>query len=241
MPTRIARLHHSRMSRAQRAAAAAVAALWDGMSAVDQATIARFAAEAGELVASARGTVVSQTDGYFASYLQAVGVPAEPMGLDPADYTRPVEDFEVYMRPHQRVYRLRDDGVDPAAARVQGRVYAAGLAATDVQLASRGAAHTWTSTHPSIQGYRRVPEVDACDFCALVATRVYQKRDLLEIHPHCRCSVAPMTRDHDPGAGMSPDEVELSDGDVTTVEHGELGPVLWDPGHEFTGPGDIAA
>jgi hypothetical protein len=54
------------------------------------------------------------------------------------------------------------------------------------------------------KGWARVPEPDACSFCAMLATRgaVYKSRASAEFeaHPNCRCNVEPVFNAYEPTA-----------------------------------------
>jgi hypothetical protein len=54
------------------------------------------------------------------------------------------------------------------------------------------------------KGWARVPEPDACSFCALLSTRgaVYKTRESasFEAHPNCRCNVEPLFNAYEPSA-----------------------------------------
>jgi hypothetical protein len=97
---------------------------------------------------------------------------------------------------------------------------------------------------PKITGYRRVihPELSrtgTCGLCIAAADRIYHVAELLPIHAHCKCTIAAVTENHDPG-----DDVNQADfkalykaaGGTSAAhlkrtryqidDHGELGPVL---------------
>lgn len=48
-------------------------------------------------------------------------------------------------------------------------------------------------------GYRRVLTGRSCVFCAAAATKVYRRGDLMPLHAHCDCGVAPIYGTGDPG------------------------------------------
>ncbi|WP_048890665.1 hypothetical protein [Mycobacterium heckeshornense] len=97
---------------------------------------------------------------------------------------------------------------------------------------------------PRIVGYRRVihPELSksgTCGMCIAASDRVYKVSELLPIHDHCHCTIAPVTEDHDPGGALNGLDLkqlyEHAGGNTvahlkrtryTIDEHGELGPVL---------------
>lgn|GEM_PF-6385186 len=95
-----------------------------------------------------------------------------------------------------------------------------------------------------VTGFRRVihPELSrggTCGLCIAASDRIYHVHELLPIHDHCNCTIAPVTEDHDPGAALN--DLDLSkfyeDAGGNTAahlkrtrykidDHGELGAVL---------------
>lgn len=97
---------------------------------------------------------------------------------------------------------------------------------------------------PKVLGYRRLihPEMSrggTCGLCIAAADRIYHAKKLRPIHALCKCTISPVTADHDPAD-------ELNQADLTQLykdaggtsaaalkrtrykvdEHGELGAVL---------------
>lgn len=54
-----------------------------------------------------------------------------------------------------------------------------------------------------IVGYRRVLTGRSCMFCAAAATRIYSRGDLMPLHAHCDCSVAPVLLGSDPAFDLN--------------------------------------
>lgn len=50
-----------------------------------------------------------------------------------------------------------------------------------------------------VVGYRRVLTGRSCMLCAAAATRIYRRGDLMPLHAHCDCAVAPVYSSSDPG------------------------------------------
>lgn len=118
---------------------------------------------------------------------------------------------------------------------------------TGVQTAMRSASQEAFS-QTNIVGYRRVLTGLSCGRCAAASTKRYHKADLLPIHAHCDCSIAPIVGDSDPGAvinsellgrlkGETPDywnarhfkvteDGQIVPPPVRVVQDAELGPVL---------------
>ncbi len=120
-----------------------------------------------------------------------------------------------------------------------------------------------------IIGWERVLDPDACAYCATASTQRYKSANLAPIHANCQCGIAPVFAENDraikdfnrqvlanikdANAGADRPYWEARhfrvDGDTGEVilpevavhEHGELGAVISDAAHDFTGPADIAA
>lgn len=177
---------------------------------------------------------------------------------------------EVYARPVVTARKAIAEGRSLVEALAAGRARATSTAATDVALAHRAAAVAVMAGDDRVVGYRRVLTGRSCALCATASTQRYHRHTLAPIHAHCDCRVAPLVGDQDPGQvinddlldrlreaggsrywrqrGVTVDEhghlVVGDDGrrlEVATKEHGELGPVLVDRDHHFSGEGDLAA
>lgn len=120
-----------------------------------------------------------------------------------------------------------------------------------------------------IIGWERVIDPDACAFCATASTQRYKSANLDPLHANCQCGIAPVFRENDrairdfnrqvlrnikdANAGQSGNywqarhfRVDGQTGEVilpevAVHEHGELGAVLADAAHDFTGPAQIPA
>lgn len=95
-----------------------------------------------------------------------------------------------------------------------------------------------------VYGYRRVihPELSSggvCGLCIAAASRRYYIRELKPIHGRCKCTIAPITDEHDIGDLMNQDDLDvLYDAAGSTrgkdlkrtryaiEHHSELGPIL---------------
>lgn len=128
-----------------------------------------------------------------------------------------------------------------------------------------------TAAPASVPGYRRVLQgPENCALCVVASTQRYRSAQLMPIHPGCDCTVAPLPPGTD-GRVIDPsrlDEVTslleqqgvaygdrralantkltvrvnaASPDDVTTVLHGEIGPVLAVRQHRHTGASDLPA
>lgn len=113
----------------------------------------------------------------------------------------------------------------------------------DVRLADRTAADDFLA-EAGIKTYRRVihPEWSVggtCGMCIAASDRIYNVGELLPIHDNCKCTVAAISDDDDPGyrlnrrdldamyeAAGGKDRASLKRTRYKIDEHGELGPVL---------------
>lgn len=134
---------------------------------------------------------------------------------------------------------------------------------TQVDTFLRGADSSWTpgrnyagraSRRAYLFAYRRVirPELskgNVCALCIVASDRTYYRGDLLPLHTGCHCEVMLVTKASDPGERMNREELDAIYGEAggtdykslratkyVVHEHGELGPVLRNADHAFTGP-----
>lgn len=156
-------------------------------------------------------------------------------------------------------------GISPQDAALEGLRRAVAVADTDVMLAERAQVQRFlTQRKPTgVVGYRRVlhPELGGggppCGLCVVAATRIYHIEDLMPIHARCRCSVAVVTKELDPGLKLNDDDLktllstvysaaggntrnQLKTVRVEIAEHGELGPILVNADQNFRGPDEYA-
>lgn len=178
----------------------------------------------------------------------------------------PMPAEQVYGRIPQHVrFAQVARGMSPEQAVLEGLRRAMTVADTDVMLADRAQAQKFFSTRrPSgVIGYRRVihPELGSgappCGLCVVAATRMYHIEELMPIHARCRCTVAAVTREADPGLQLNDDDLKqvldtvyeaaggttrerLKTVRVEYVEHGELGPMMVSASQNFRGPDEFA-
>lgn len=144
-------------------------------------------------------------------------------------YARPVVDVRRELARGRRIDRARE------AARQRALV----LADTDAALAHRFAAAS-AFEQLGFTTYRRVPTGRSCDLCRTAAEQRYNVAQLLPIHPHCDCRVLPeYSAVRVPQRELPKVPPPSAPADPVVREHGELGPVLVDRAHAFTGPGDL--
>lgn len=169
---------------------------------------------------------------------------------------------EVYGRiPDSIRFATVAKGKAEQQARVEGLRRAMAAADTDVMLAERAQIQRFlTERKPAgVRGYRRIlhPELGSggppCGLCVVASDRVYHIEELMPIHARCRCSVAVLTADSDPGQTLNDEDLariyraaggntrnQLKTVRVLYAEHGELGPVLVNATQNFRGPDDFA-
>jgi hypothetical protein len=165
--------------------------------------------------------------------------------------------------PYERLisfyrYQISQGAPSPDAfAKVLQR--AATVVDTDLSLAHRAQATRFMTTRQVRSGYRRVlrPELGGkgppCGLCVVAADRVYTLRELMPLHPGCRCGVVAVGESADPGFSINAADLKrvyaqaggntaelLRQIRVQVSEHGELGPVLINADQHFRDPRDVA-
>ncbi|MGW2666228.1 hypothetical protein ACWCW7_35195 [Nocardia tengchongensis] len=146
----------------------------------------------------------------------------------------------------------RSTGADHATANAAAEQRIEGLVDTNVMLAQRLAEQqTLTKVadlDQKVIGYRRVfhPELSkggTCGLCIAASDRIYTLAELKPIHARCKCTIAPVTEDHDPGHRINEDDLKMLYKHAGTTsgrtqghnlkrtryvieQHQELGPVL---------------
>lgn len=227
---------------------AAVERAWRQLAGPEKDRAAEFIAAAVVAVEAGQQATVELVDAYMAAYLTEVtGEGVGPLGLaaellSGAATRAGVDPASVYERPVITLRRLLSEGVGYATAFDQAAGRATSTASTDVVLAHRAAA-TEVMSARNIAGYRRVLTGASCRLCATASTQRYHGGNLMPIHSHCDCRIAPIVGTEDPGRVINRpmlDALKAQPGLRTAVhEHGELGPVLTDRADHFTGPSQI--
>lgn len=225
MPSALARAHILAGERLRRIAAQAVGAAWQGLAAYNEENVPEFLAAAVPVVVAAQRQSVSLTEAYLA---RSIG--RRPVGVNPLDVISQLRGDttpeDVYRRPFVTVWTsLKERGVYEQAV-AAGLAHAVSSARMDVQMAMRQTMQTVQDAEPRIRGYVRVPDGGACDYCLALAGAFVKNADAMPLHNGCGCGLEPVVDDRPPVTPV-PDSVAVH-------EHGELGPVLGDPGHDFT-------
>ena len=199
---------------------------------------------------SAQREIASLTSAYIARMNSTIGADSQvvtpdfeqalaPRGIDPA---------QVYARPMQTLWNRLSKGADFEDAKKAARQRLEKTLATDMQLTKVSTAKR-SMENSGVQFYRRVPEGEySCLLCLVASTQHYRTGELMPIHPGCDCSVAPLPsnprrwkaldgswRVIDPAlleaahqeAGLDTNRSAIGyEQLITTVQHGEIGPVL---------------
>lgn len=225
MSTRLTAAHLEAQRRLREYASRQLSGVWLGLGSWNASDVARFLDVASPLVESAQRQSIALTDAAIARALER-----PPLGVGYAEVSqrtrKGVGSREVYRRPFIGLWsglaehRPFDEQLRAAGARVAGSV------AMDIQLAMRETANVIDESDSSFGGYVRVANPGACSFCAEVDGAFVSSSDVMGLHNHCGCGVEPR-RDVS-------DLPRQTNADVAIQDHGELGPMLGDPEHDFT-------
>lgn len=213
------------------------------------------------LVEPAQARTATLTDAYLArviSELRGRAVPPVGVRVEPDRLRGDVDRREVYDRVSAEYRYRRSQGATDEQARERAARRARVIVDADLMLAEREASRQVYTRTSGVTGYRRVirperSESGTCGLCVAASDRKYSKRELMPIHDRCQCLTLPIVGAQDPGRSLNRDELDelyrqaggtdraaLKRTRYTVREHGELGPVLRDAEHEFTGPDEVA-
>jgi hypothetical protein len=247
-----------------------LAALFDLIDPYKPGDVDRYVTEASRAVLKARREAVGATDAFTKGMLLLADiVETGPMplpgkeigGLTPVpELPRGIPLTEEWVRPVKEYRRLRLDGLDDLQARLRAKDRSGRMAWADVATASRDtAAHRLAVAEPKgVTGWRRIihPELSAggtCGLCLVASDRVYGVRDLQPLHSRCKCTIAPIVGENDPGLALSQDSLaavyrlagdstfaqDLARVRIQVREHAELGPTLVNARHAWRGPDQV--
>lgn len=213
------------------------------------------------LIEPAQERTASTTDAYLARAIAELrGRPVAPVGvrLDVAKL-RGLDHRETLERIAAEYRYQRSEGLDDGDARQRAQRRARLIVDEDLSLAARETTRQVYSRTKGITAYRRVirPERSAggtCGLCVAASDQRYKTDQLLPIHALCKCETLPIIGSLDPGRSLNRDELDelykraggtaseaLKRTRYQVNEHGELGPVLGEPGQNFRGPSEVAA
>lgn len=231
MASQLARAHIEAQARLRRLTGTAVERVWHDLPGYDRADVDQWLSTVLPVVSTAKRTSVAITDAYLAMALGRA-----PLGVDAqriiAGLRNGADPATVYERPFVTLWTALGNGTPWEQAVSQGLDRAVSTAGMDVQLAFRSTANEIGQADDNIYGYQRVADDGACDFCQEVDGAYLKDADSSPLHNNCGCGVDPLTAPH-PRAAFLPSGASVHD-TFAIHEHGELGPVLTDPSHDFT-------
>ena len=224
MASRLADAHIELQRRLRALAARGVTNAWRRLPGYNDRDVDQFLSLVLPLMDAAQRQSILLTDAYLA---RALG--RRPVGVDAARVIASLRGgmspAEVYRRPFVTVWTALSNDVALDQAIAAGLARATSTAAMDVQLAHRGGMQAAQDADPRIRGWRRAADAGACAFCSMIDGAFVKSADAMPLHNHCGCGLEPL----EDFPAVSP----LPDG-VAVREHGELGPMLGDPSHDFT-------
>jgi hypothetical protein len=226
--------HIAAQAHLRRIVAAAIVGIWARLGHYDQQDVDPFLADALPVVLAGQQQSLALTAAFLARSLKI-----SPFGINPALVTgaavrNGTPPADVYRRPFVDVWSSLKRGEPWSQAVENGRSRAESAAVTDVQLSSRAtfqAAQDDPAVGGGIYGYQRHADGGACEFCLAVNGAYVKSADASPLHPHCGCSLSPLTSAH-PRAAFLPDGSHVTD-KYAINEHGELGAVLGAPDQHF--------
>lgn len=220
----------------------AVANAWENLPNYDRPSVAPFLATVVPLTLAAQRQAVALTNAFLARAIGRGPVAVDVEPLIGAALRAGTPPAVVYERPFVTTWTAlaRHIPIDEAIA--AGRSRATATAAMDVQNAMRHTLRAVGELDPEILGYQRVPDPGACPFCTVIAGRRYLTSQLQPVHPRCGCGVDVITQaNRGDFTGLPDNDLTITRDGVTAAvrEHGELGPLLVNGDHAFTGPDDL--
>lgn len=227
--------YRSKRTRIVTRASSQIGALWQGLPNYDDPQL--FVAPAVTVARGAQGAAASLTGAYLTLQIaQYSDRRPRTVGFDIrsilGDVRNGVPSSDVYARPFTTLRVALSEGVAFADAVDRGLARATQAIATDVALAARETNRAVLTRSSDIVGYRRELSGSGCELCAGAADEIYSTDQLMPIHPTCQCGYVPIVRGFEADEPAPPDvpaDLPL----IETVDHGELGPLLWNAAHQF--------
>lgn len=239
MPSQLTRSQLEAQRRLRRFVASHIERAWRSLPDYEDNRQAQFLQAVIPVVVAAQRQSATVTDAYIARVMRRA-----PIGVPPGVISnlRGVSPEEVYTRPFKTLWTALGNGslYDDAFSLALNR--AMGTATADVQMAMRAASDYIEGADDNIYGYTRVANADACEFCSEVDGAYVKASDgfAFALHNNCGCSLEPNTEPHR-GAVTLPDGTRVREFQygalndrVAVRQHGELGPILGSPDHDFT-------
>lgn len=219
-------IYQQRLARVRVATASHLTGMWDQLPNLDRPQAERFAAAAVPVVAAAQKLTARNVTGYLAPKIGLKVPKFNPDLITGAAVRKGVDPLEEYQRPFGVVWGALSDGVPYEEAVARGRDRLGVLAVTDVWLAMRATSDLVGQSKPGIS-WVRVADASACDLCAAADGLPMDQAGDMAGHPGCGCTAEPVQGDPPP---------DTSDASAIDVhENDELGPVLYQAGHQFSG------
>lgn len=209
----------------------AIERVWRSLPDYNRPSADRFVSEVVPIALAAQRQSVAVTEAFLAAYLKRPPIGVNPDNLIGAGVRNGTPPDEVYRRPFVTVWTALSNGTAYEDAVSAGLARAKEAAAMDPQLSMRATANAVQAADEGIYGYMRAADGGACAFCQEVDGAYVKSADAMALHNNCGCGLEPLTAPH-PRASKLPSGVAVH-------EHGELGPMLIDPAHSFTGPSGL--
>ncbi len=241
MASQLATAHIEGQRRIRARAARAAQIAWESLSSYDEDDLRLWLTLILPLVLGSQRSGALLTNQFLARAVGRQPLPVPLPEVTGAAVRNGTDPRTVYTRPFVSVWSELKQGKQWNDAVAVGMDRATSAIQTDAQLSMRATLRVVGGKDDRILGYQRVPDADACPFCKMIAGRRYLKGDLLPVHPRCGCGVDVITQaDRDEFFGALENDLDLPP-EVAIRQHGELGPVVVDARHRFTGPSAIAA
>lgn len=199
---RIARAQQLQQIDVARRASNTIDAAWTAFGGITDQAMADFVGAALPIMSTSIDASIKLSDAHLAQYLGAAtgdSFDTTGIGIDDVVYRGGTDIAKVYERPTRAARQAIAQGKSYAQAMQVGRSRATQTADTDVMQAARNSAIQIMKTVPRIQGYRRIPDGNACEYCQIAATQRYRVGQLMPVHSHCHCSTVPIIGTKDPG------------------------------------------
>lgn len=231
MASPLTEAHILAQARLRRLTTQQVERIWNSLPGYDRANVDEWLSGVVPLVQSAQRSSVALTEGYLARFLQRRPNGVDPEALIGAAARGGTDPATAYKRPFVTLWTalgsgvIYDDAVSSALAR------ATEMAEFDVQASMRATSNAVQDAEEGFYGYQRVADGAACEFCASIDGAYVKRADAMPLHPRCGCGLEPLTAPHSLATNL-PSGVAVHD-------HGEMGPVLGAPQHDFTSQADL--
>ncbi len=244
-----------------------VTATWIGLGSWRDEDIEAFVARVVPVVAGGQRQIASLTDAYLSEQIgEMFGVSTAARGIAGDEVTgaavrNGASPADVYRRPAVETYTALKQGLPLDSAVQRGAQRIGQLVSTDMQLARTHAARAVMGRSPATYYRRTLSGSENCALCVVASTQRYKVADLMPMHAHCDCGVAPLKGNSHPHVldraqletvhaaveritGEPADRSGRGEVDFRQVlvvrTHGEYGPTLTYKGQHFTGPSDLS-